>query len=393
MLQVKGTRREFMMGVAGTAFLSPQETARWAEVNAFLNAEKSRGLIPGAALIAAQDRKVVFERYVGNYDSVKERQMELHGEVRHVFYSYSKLISATVVAMFHQEGLLDYDAPVSTYIPEFRGGGKDKITLRHLLSHSAGIPNVPLGGVGTEADWRTAIKTVCDARTEWEPGSRTAYHALSAMLVAAEAVRRVAHGKPWAQICKERLFDPIGAKTLSFELPTEGTPFALTPHPAQKPESLRQAFASVVGHPAGGCCGTPGDAIKVLQLHTGWGTWGKNRLLYKKSLIEMHSIQYEREIERAVQSGKAPTHEPWGLGILLRGKGNKTGGHDWFGMGEQSSPTVFGHAGIDTVIGVADIMNGNVLFFASTDSPNPQGQTVYLRNGVTNRVFAVLKSL
>lgn len=391
MAQLRGTRRELLMAVAGSAFLAPQDKARWAEVNAFLDTQKARGLIPGAALVAMQDQKVVYERYMGNYTSLKERQVELNGEVRHVFFSFSKLITATVIAMLHQDGLLDYDSPVSTYIPEFIGGGKDKITLRHLLTHSAGIPAVPLAGVGTEADWRIAVKTLCLAQTEWEPGSKTAYHALSGMFACAEAARRVSGGKPWQEICKERLFDPIGAKTLSFDIPPAGTPFALTPVPAQMPQTLKEAFAAFAGHPAGGCSGTPRDAIKVLQLHLNWGMWGSKRLLLKKTLMEMHSVQYAREIEKALSGGKNPTHETWGLGILLRGKGAKQGGHDWFGFGEQSSPTVFGHAGIDTVIGVADILNGKALFFASTNSPTPQEQTVFLRNGVTDRVFAALK--
>ncbi len=390
MTKIQSARREFLMGVAGSAFLAPQGKARWAEVNDFLDTQKARGLIPGAALVASQGQNVVYERYMGNYTSIKERQVELFSEVRHVFYSFSKLISATVVAMIHQDGLLDYDAPVSVYIPEFKGGGKDKITLRHLLTHSAGIPNVPLGGVGTEIEWRVAVQTLCAAQTEWEPGSKTAYHALSGMFACAEAVRRVSGGKPWADICKERLFDPIGAKTLGFDIPPAGTRIALTPVPAQTPESLKEAFASFAGHPAGGCSGLPRDAIKVLQLHLNWGVWGSKRLLLKKSLLEMHSVQYAREIETATANGKSPAHEPWGLGILLRGRGAKTGGHDWFGFGEQSSPTIFGHAGIDTVIGVADILSGKALFFASTDSPAPKEQTVFLRNSVTNRVFAAL---
>ena len=221
--------------------------------------------------------------------------------------------------------------------------------------------------------------------------NKTAYHALSGMFACAEAARRVSGGKPWQEICKERLFDPIGAKTLSFDIPPAGIPLALTPIPAQTPQTLKEAFSIFAGHPAGGCSGIPRDAIKVLQLHLNWGVWGTKRLLYKKSLIDMHSVQYAREIERAIANGKTPAHETWGLGILLRGKWAKAGGHDWFGFGEQSSSTVFGHAGIDTVIGVADILSGQALFFATTDSPNPKEQTVFLRNGVTNRVFAALK--
>ena len=79
------------------------------------------------------------------------------------------------------------------------------------------------------------------------------------------------------------------------------------------------------------------------------------------------------------------------LRALLRGEGAKTGSHDWFGFRDQDSPGIFGHAGIDTVIGVADPVTKIALFFVTTDSPKPPDKTVPLRNGVTNRVFAALK--
>jgi CubicO group peptidase (beta-lactamase class C family) len=209
----------------------------------------------------------------------------------------------------------------------------------------------------------------------------------------AEAVRRVSGGKPWAQLCKEWLFDKIGAKTLSFNLPSEETPVALTPQPKETPTNLKTTFGWVAGHPAGGCFGTAEDALKVLHLHLNWGVSGGRRLVSAKALEEMHTVQYAAQIESAVVQGKAPSHETWGLGILLRGKGAKNGGHDWFGFGDQTSKEVFGHAGIDTVIGVADYKTGNALVFISTNSPTPEAKVVPLRNGVTNRVFAALDTL
>jgi CubicO group peptidase (beta-lactamase class C family) len=277
---------------------------------------------------------------------------------------------------------------VRTYLPEFTGGGKEKITLRHLLTHSAGIPSVPVGRADTEEAWQAAFQLLCAASTEWEPGSKTQYHGLTGMFMAAAVVRRLNESKPWERICKERLFTPLGAKSLTFELPTDA-PLALTPQPKEPPKQLRDVFP-YAGHPAGGCFGTPADALKVLQLHLNGGTWHGKRLLSEKALAEMHTVQYRKEIEQARAAGKTPVHEPWGLGPLLRGDGPPGGGHGWFGFRDQASPGVFGHAGIDTVIGVADPATGNALFFVTTDSPKTNPKTVELRNGVTNRVFAAL---
>jgi CubicO group peptidase (beta-lactamase class C family) len=207
--------------------------------------------------------------------------------------------------------------------------------------------------------------------------------------VAAEVVRRKSGGKSWDTICRERLFEPIGAGSLSFALPPDDAPVALTPQPKDLPKTLREAFP-FAGHPAGGCMGTAADALKVLQLHLDGGMWKGKRLLKEQPLRDMHTVQYQKEIDAARAAGTAPVHEPWGLGPLLRGPGAKSGAHDWFGFRDQSSAGVFGHAGIDTVIGVADPLGERAVVFITTQSPPSSEKTVALRNGVVNRAFTVL---
>lgn len=384
------TRREFLKLMAGATFaVAAPPPDRWREVVSFLEAERAEGTIPGAALIASRGGRVLFEHALGSYYSLRDREAPLGLAAIHPLYSYSKLISATVVAMARQEGRIDYDAPVCRIAPEFATEGKEKITLRHLLSHSAGIPSVPIPATLTEEQWQAAWGTVCRAKLEWEPGSRTAYHGGSGLFVAAEVVRRAWGRQPWAGICRERLFAPIGAETLTFGLPPEDAPVAVTPRPKERPAGMRAAFG-FAGHPAGGCFGAPADALKVLQLHLNGGTWDGKRLITREALAELHTVQYRKQIEQAAAEGRPPAHESWGLGILLRGAGPKAGGHQWFGFADQASPGVFGHAGINTVIGVADPATGGALFFASTDSPPSNEKTVDLRNGVTNRVLAAL---
>lgn len=378
-----------LMGAALTAEQADAAEDRWADLLAFVEKEHKAGTFPGAALIASKNGKIQIDRIWGTYCGLTNRIIPLRREVRHCYFSYSKLVSATVVVMAHEDGRFDYDAPVKTYLPEFVGGGKEKITVRHLLTHSAGIPSVALGRVSTEEEWQTALDAVCAAKTEWEPGSRTAYHALSGLFTAACVVRRVMGNRSWEQICRDRLFAPLAASSLTFAVPPETMLTAITPQPKELPKKLDEAFG-FAGHPAGGCFGTVTDALKVLQLHLNGGTWGRKRLLSQESLAEMHRVQYGKEIARARSEGKEPVYEPWGLGPLMRGTGAKAGAHDWFGFRDQTDPGIFGHAGIDTVIGVASPASGNALFFVTTNSPPSSEATVNLRNGVTNRVFAAL---
>jgi CubicO group peptidase (beta-lactamase class C family) len=359
-------------------------------VRDFLEREREAGSFPGAAIVASRHGKPLLQHYTGTYHNMLGEEKPYERDIQILFYSYSKAISATVVMMAHQEGLIDIDEKVVTYIPEFAAHGKDRITLRHVLTHSAGIPSAPTPflPLRNDEEWEAAIEAVCQAKLEWEPGSRTGYHAL-AMMIPAAVVRGQSNGKSWNAICRERLFDPIKAPSLTF-----GTP--------QDPSLVNSSTAGVhgqngidtllPGHPAGGCFGTLTDGLRVLQLHLDEGTWEGRALLQRRTWSDMHTVQYAQEIAAAHAQGIQPKHENWAVGWLLRGDGPFQGGGGWFGFRDQTNPQIFGHAGVDTVIGVADPATGVALMFSTTQSPPSDEETVRLRNEATNRVLATVIS-
>jgi CubicO group peptidase (beta-lactamase class C family) len=352
----------------------------------FLTKEYETKTFPGAALVATRGGRKFVEKYWGTYASPEKEGVPFDGSVQCVLYSFSKAITATVAVMTHQDGLIDYDAPVSRYIGEFVGGGKEKITVRHLLTHAAGIPNAPLDPVYTEEQWKTAIGNLCKLEIEWEPGSKTAYHGVSGMLLVAEVVRRVSNGKPWNDICRERLFDPLGAGFV-FGMPRADCPVAIVPPPKTLPTPIDVEHIRFLGHPSGGVFGRPHDILKLLNLHLNKGIWNSKTLIKPDALAEMHRIQYQKEIDAALASGENPKHEYWGLGWNLRGATNES----WFGFGSVASSRSFGHAGIDTVIGVADPERDIALAFLTTASPGEAANTMRLRNTVTNKVMVAAR--
>ncbi len=386
-------RRDFLVCAAALPWAWPGFAATPAERAADLLADTVRdGLSPGAALVASGKGVVKIQQACGTYCSLRERAAHLTLETLHPLYSFSKLITGTVVAMTIQAGRLDYGDPVSKHIPEFMGEGREKVTLRHCLTHAAGLAKAPSSAVSDEAGWKAAVEKLCQYPLEWTPGSRTSYHGWSGAFLAAECVRRVSGGRPWPELCREKLFAPLGAKTLSFEWPEADQPWALVPQPnAEKPlpKSGKEAFSSM-GQPGAGCLGTLPDALKVLQLHLQEGVWNAKRLIPREVFRQMHTNQFEREIATARAAGVPSTFEPWGLGLLLRGDGPATASHQWFGFADQASPRTFGHAGIDTLIGVGDLQSQVALVFATTNSPKPPAKTISLRNQVTNFVFKSL---
>ncbi len=386
-------RREFLVLAAtlpaAMQTLASTKPERSAE---FLETIVKEGTVPGAALVASRRGSVRTKKAVGTCCKLDNRRARLTLDTLHPLYSFSKLVTGTVVAIAKTEGKLDYSDLVSKHIPEFTGGGKDTITIRHCLTHSAGLAKVPSKPVHDAAGWNQALQDLCAATVEWEPGSRTAYHGWSGAFLAGECVRRVNGGMPWAELCRAKLFAPLRAKSLSYDLPADNADAAIVPQPkAEKPlpKSAEVAFG-YAGQPGAGCFGTLGDALMVLHFHLQEGVWKSKRLISRDILHEMHTVQYAKEITAARAAGKKPKHEPWGLGPLLRGNGPACDAHKWFGFYDQTSSGIFGHAGIDTLIGVADLKTRVAFVFATTDSPKPADKTVLVRNKVTDLVFAEL---
>lgn len=386
-------RRKFLTATAvlpwslSCAAATPSETV----VSALESAIQEK-TIPGAAIVASRKGEIRLNQVRGTYCGLQDRQAPLTPQTLHPLYSFSKLITGTVVAMTIQEGRLEYTDPIARHIPEFTGGDRGRVTLRHCLTHAAGLTKPESKAVDDEASWNAAVQLLCQAPLEWEPGIKTSYHGWSGAFLAAECVRRVSGRKPWAELCREKLFAPLGLNSISFVLPADDQPMALVPQPdAAKPlPKSHRAVCGYAGHPGAGCVGTLAEALKILQLHLQGGEWNGKSLIAKDVFRQMHTVQYAREIESARAAGKTPAHEPWGLGPLLRGEGPSGGGHKWFGFANQTSAGIFGHAGIDTLIGVADPLSQKALVFASTHSPKPANQTVPLRNKVTDLTFAEL---
>jgi CubicO group peptidase (beta-lactamase class C family) len=126
-------------------------------------------------------------------------------------FSTTKGVLATVVHRLRDRGLVEYDAPVSKYWPEFAQAGKDDITLRHLLNHSAGMHR--MRGVIPDAamllDWDATCAALAAAPAAWSPGSRHGYHAVTYGFLVGEVVRRVT-GLTVSEAIRVEVCEPLG---------------------------------------------------------------------------------------------------------------------------------------------------------------------------------------
>jgi CubicO group peptidase (beta-lactamase class C family) len=162
----------------------------------------------GLQVAAFVDGTVIVDAVAGVADPGTGRPVEPGT----VFYNWSigKGAMATLVHQQVDAGLFGYDTPVAELWPEFAKHGKQAITVRQVLDHSAGVPGIPPDStVDSVCSWETMITALEDAEPWWEPGTKVGYHAYTFGYLAGEVVRR-ATGRPLAQVLRDDLATPIG---------------------------------------------------------------------------------------------------------------------------------------------------------------------------------------
>ena len=136
-------------------------------------------------------------------------------------YSVTKAVAATALHIQAEKGLVDYDAPIADYWPEFAQNGKAKATVRHALTHRAGVPLMP-EGVTPELICDSAYITSAIAAMEplAPPGEKTLYQSMTFGWIIGEIVRRTAPAKrELGQFVLDEISTPLGLKDLWIGIP------------------------------------------------------------------------------------------------------------------------------------------------------------------------------
>src|SRR6266850_794184 len=138
------------------------------------------------------------------------------------FYNFSivKGAAATLAHMLVDRGAFGYDTPLVEMWPEFGAHGKEKVTVRHVLSHSAGVPAIPMSTTLEDlCDWDKMCAAIAGSELWWEPGTQVGYHAYTFGYLVGEVIRR-ATGKAISQVLLQEVSGPLGVgKEIYFGMP------------------------------------------------------------------------------------------------------------------------------------------------------------------------------
>jgi len=162
----------------------------------------------GAACCVYLDGQPVVDVWGGLADASAGRPWQ--EDTVQLVFSASKGVTAICVNRLLERGELEVDAPVSRYWPEFAAGGKQEISLRHVLSHRAGLAAVD-GDLTLEEvlAWGPVVEAIAAQSPNWEPGSTHGYHARSFGWILGEIVRRVT-GRSLGRFFAEEIAAPLG---------------------------------------------------------------------------------------------------------------------------------------------------------------------------------------
>lgn len=333
-----------------------------------LEAEVESGTALGATARVVYHGEVIFDFACGLRDG--HRPLSLSDDVP--WYSASKIASSVAVARAWELGLFDIDRPVSAYVPEFAGAGKETITGRQLWTHKAPLQEADRS-VNTSMSWSEAIERICaTAADDGAETGRGGYLGHAGMLLLGEIVARRS-GTGFADFFDQEVAGPLRLRS-RVGPPTVAGDLVNVPFIRSAPTMI--AFSAAAGFPGNCVTGPIGDAAVLCQLLLDGGTFDGRAVLQPETVAALTACQHSSSMDQRL--GMPVTT---GLGLAL----------DEFSFGRYCSANAFGHSGArssvafgdpDADLSVAIFFNGTCPFRVHVRRINEASGSVYLDLGL-----------
>jgi CubicO group peptidase (beta-lactamase class C family) len=248
--------------------------------------------VPGLAVVVVDERSILWAEGFGNTDW--DEKIPVTPSTLFSIQSMSKSFTATAVMFAVQDGLVDLDEPISTYLPDFHVNSlfedhpEKKITLRMLLSHTAGFAHeAPYGSNFDHPaySFEKHIDSISDTWLKFPAGTRYSYSNLGIDL--AGYILQVRSGVPFIHYVQEKVLDPLGMKNSTLDVSRiRATSTRAIGHEMDNPFRPAVDFLLI---PSGGVWSTATDMARYLQFHINSGALDGNRLLQENLAETMYT--------------------------------------------------------------------------------------------------------
>ncbi|MDZ7729605.1 MAG: serine hydrolase domain-containing protein [Dehalococcoidia bacterium] len=131
-------------------------------------------------------------------------------------FSTTKGVAATMLHVLADRGVIDYDAPVARYWPDFAANGKENVTVMQAICHMAGIHTTPVPNTSEYVlDWKKGQDYVANATPAWKPGTATGYHAITFGWIIGGIIEH-ASGRDFQEVLRTEITEPLGIQDEMF---------------------------------------------------------------------------------------------------------------------------------------------------------------------------------
>jgi CubicO group peptidase (beta-lactamase class C family) len=338
------------------------------------------GLHYGAQLYVSMKGKPVAEIAFGEASDGVPMQNDT---IMH-WYSAVKPVVAMGIGLLMENGELELDHPVARFIPLFGSQGKESVSIRQLLTHTGGFPNVPIRR--NALDWDEIIHTICNAGLSWQPGEEAGYHVASSWYILGEIIR-ILDGRTCDRFVRQMIFEPSGMMDSWLAVPPGqyqryGDRMGAVARMGSRIRGVnRPDPAELAAHPrpGGGGRGPVRELGRFYEVLLQGGTC-EGRKIFSESTVDLfrrpHRLEmYDRTFSHVLD---------WGLGIQVN-SWHHGGESVPYSFGCHASEDSFGHCGHLCSSGWCDPLHELVITVVFNGQP-----TVSRHHARMNAVHAAL---
>ena len=303
----------------------------FSEVDAYFQKKMAEYDMPGVALGLVQDGKIIYTKGYGVRDTSTKAPVTENTEFQ--IGSITKSFTSLAIMQLVDQGKLDLDTPIVKYLPDFKTADPEatqKLTLRHLLSLSSGLPATADADLYTARDRQKVVADTANIKPFAQPGQVWQYTNRN-YVIAAAVLERIT-GQSWEDYVRQHIFNPLGMKTANFTVADmqKSADFAaahqLDVLKGMQPVPLPEITAY---GPAGSINANVKEMAEYVRFQLGDGTFDNGqRLVSTNSLNLMHTSQITATV---LSGGDSPvlTNTGYGLGwVTSEYRGSKLVSHD-----------------------------------------------------------------
>lgn len=304
-----------------------------------------------------------------------------------LWYSAGKPLTVVAILQLWEQGRLGLDDRIGHYIADW-GGGKERCTLRHVLTHTGGFPNAGTKVFDADLPYDEEVRWIAAWRAEWEPGTAAAYHPSSSWKILGAIVEKI-DGRPIDRYLRDEIYTPLGLDNVRMgiseaeqqALGERRTPVYWKGHampvndadgfrmaPYRVDEIHNQPWHVAKVEPGGGVRGPARELGRFYESLLGFGP---------AEVVDARTVELMGAVHRyGLRDQLFRMNIPWGLGVQRAFSGG-------------ASRRAFGHGGMASSRGLADPETGLVLALVTNGLPSflPAEERLFQ---VTDAVYSAL---